>query len=264
MYKRLPYYLILSLAVLCIVAVPAALSQVKGAVVQTWHYDAATNTATATIANTSDKDITAFNISLIETFADHSVTNHELLVDMLSAVELAQKAKGTPDEDRIRKKYGNGTLAAYQTRDEVFHYNNGKVLTDLQGTIDVVAYLDGSAEATNTAALERMREHRNADLRSYQKANQILKEVLADPTIQAPTEEAIKRLENLVTVHKAQRHYTVDIEPSLIEAVAHDLKIAAAQHPSSEAEVLQRYVAEKDQHISMLSKHAQLKTGAAQ
>ncbi len=259
--KRLPY---LTFMLLLALVVPLRASPPIGAVVQSWHYDAATNTATATIANTSDKDITAFNISLTETYADHSVTNHELLVDMLSAVELVQKVKGTSDEDRIRRKFGNGTLAAYQTRDEVFHYNNGKVLTAFQGTIDVVAYLDGSAEATNTAALERMREHRNADLRSHQKANQILKEVLADPTIQAPTEEAIKRLENLLRVYKAQRHYTVDIEPSLIEAVAHDLKIAAAQHLGGEAEVLQRYVAEKDQHISMLSKHAQLKTGAAQ
>ena len=263
MLKRLSYYLILSLEVLCIVSVPA-LAQVKGAVVQTWHYEAATNTVTAIIANTSDKGITAFNISLVETFADHSVSTHELLVDMLSAVELVQNVMGTPDEDRIRKQFGDGTLAAHQTRDQVFNYSNGKVLTDFQGTIDVVAYLDGSAEATNTAALERMREHRNADLRSYQKANQIIKDVLADPTIQTPTDEAIKRLQNLLTVWKAQRHSTVDIEPGMIEAVMQDLKNAAAQHLDGETEVLQRYVAEKDRHISMLSKHAQLKAGAAQ
>jgi len=39
MLKRLPYYLIFSAAVLCIVFAPTALPQVKGAVIQQWNYD---------------------------------------------------------------------------------------------------------------------------------------------------------------------------------------------------------------------------------
>ena len=67
MCKRLRYYLILSLAVLCIVSVPA-LGQVKGAVVQQWNYDPTHNPplVTAKIVNNSHKDITAFNISIKE------------------------------------------------------------------------------------------------------------------------------------------------------------------------------------------------------
>jgi hypothetical protein len=238
-----------------------------GAVVQTWHYDAQAKAVTVRIANISEKNITAFNISITETFADHSVSSHEMLVDMLAAVELVQRVKGTPDEDRIRRELGDGTLSAHQSREQVFTYADGKVVTDFQGRIDVVAYADGSAEATSTAALDRLKEHRNAELGSYQKANQILKEVLADSTIQTPSEEATARLEKFLTVWRAQQHSKVDIEPGTIEAVARDLKnaphFAAAQH-LGEAEFLQRYAAEKEQHISMLSRHAQLKTGPAQ
>ena len=265
MIKRLPY--LIPLLFLAVLAVPLRASPPIGAVVQTWHYDPQANTVTIRIVNISEKDITAFNISITETFGDHSVNNHEKLVDMLAAVVLVQQIKGTPDEDRIRTQLGDGTLSAHQSRDRIFSYADGKVVADFHATIDVVAYADGSAEATNTAALARLREHRNAELHSYQKANQILKEVLADSAIQTPSEEATARLEKFLMVWKAQPHFDVDMEPGTIEAVVRDLKnaprVAAAQR-IGEAEFLQRYAAEKEQHISMLSAHAQLKTGSAQ
>src|SRR5712692_8908598 len=249
------------------IAVPLRASPPIGAVVQTWHYDPQANTVTVRIVNISDKNITAVNMSINETFADHSVNNHERLVDMLAAVVLVQQIKGTPDEDRIRTQLGDGTLPAHQSFDRVFRYADGKVVTDFHATIDVVAYADGSAEATNIAALARLREHRKAELLSYEKASQILKEVLADSAIQTPTEEAAARLEKFLIAWKAQPHSSVDLEPGIMEAVVRDLKnaprVAAAQH-IGEAEFLQRYVAEKEQHISMLSTHTQLKTGGAQ
>jgi hypothetical protein len=233
-----------------------------GAVVQSWHYDLQTRMLTVVIANTSGKDITAYNMSINETFADHSVTSHEHLVDMLSAVMLVQRAKGTPDEDRIQRKFGNGTLAAYQTRDELFGPCD-EAVTDFQATIDVVAYADGTAEATNAPALDRLREHRNAELRSYQKAKQIINEVLADSTIQNPAEEAAARLRKFLTDWSAQPHYSVDIERGVIEAVIRDLngapRIIAGRHLSGEPEFLQQYLEEKDQYMSLVSKHAQLK-----
>jgi len=264
MYKRLPY--LTALPFLFVVSLQG--SPPIGAVVQTWHYDSQASAVTVRIANISGKDITAFNMSITETFADHSVSSHEVLVDMLAAVELVQQVKGTPDEDRIRRELGNGTLAAHQSRDKVFNYVPGKVVTSFQGTIDVVAYADGSAEATNLAALDRLREHRNAELRSYQKATQIIKDVLADSSIQSPAKEASDRLEKFLTVWNAQPHSSVDIEPSAIEAVVRDLKnaprVAAEQHLSGEAEFVRRYAAEKDQHVSTLAKHSQLKTGSIQ
>jgi hypothetical protein len=263
MHKRLFLHFLAAL-VFCIAFASSLKASPIGAVVQSWQYDPQANAVTVRIANISGKDITAFNMSVTETFADHSVSTHELLDDMLSAMLFVQQIKGTPDEDRIRKQLGNGTLAAYQSRDQVFNYAKGKVVTDFQATIDVVAYADGTAEATNAPALERLREHRSADVRSHQKANQILKEVLADSTIQNPTDEAVARLQRFLS---AQPQSNNDIESGTIEAIVRDVKsaprVAAARHVS-EAEYLKQYAAEKDQHISMLSKHAQLGTGAAQ
>lgn len=47
-----------------------------GAVVQTWNYNPQTNAGTATIVNVSHKDITAYNISIKETYADGNVHSH--------------------------------------------------------------------------------------------------------------------------------------------------------------------------------------------
>src|SRR6266404_2314101 len=57
-----------------------------GAVVQTWHYDPQSNAVTATIVNTSQKDITGYNITLKETYANGGVRNHEMLFDYVGKI----------------------------------------------------------------------------------------------------------------------------------------------------------------------------------
>lgn len=251
---------------LCIAfAVPLRASPPLGAVVDSWHFDPQTRMLTIRIANISEKDITAYNMSITETFADLSVSSTDQLTDMLSAVVAVQQAKGTPDEDRIRNELGNGTLQAHQTRERLFGPYS-KVVTNFQATIDVVAYADGSAETTNVPALARLREHRNGELRSYQKANQILKEVLADSTIQTGGEVA-RRLEKFLADWEAQRPNSIDMETAPIEAMVGDLKrapMAAKGEHLSETEYLHQYAAHTDEHVSFLSLHSQLTTGGAQ
>src|SRR5207244_7655701 len=114
MYKRLPYYLILSLAVLCIVPVSHA---GPGAVVQSWSHDATNNTVTLHIANTGGKDITAWNIKIKETYGNN-VNEHEYSTDTLQMMLNVQESAGTADGERLRQQFGNGTFAAGTSRDE--------------------------------------------------------------------------------------------------------------------------------------------------
>jgi hypothetical protein len=107
-----------------------------------------------------------------------------------------------------------------------------------------------------------LKEHRNAELRARQKANEVLKTVLADATIKNPSAEVTARL----TVLKTQTH-ELDLDSGTIEGVLRDLKnaprAAAGQH-LGETEFLQRYAAQEDQHISIVLGHSQLKTVGAQ
>src|SRR6266481_6137111 len=100
MMKRLPY--LIPMLFLAMLVVPLGATPPIGAVVQTWHYDAATNTVTATVVNLSHKDITAYNISIKETYADGHVNSHELLCEYAGRDIFVQEFKGTVDEANIR------------------------------------------------------------------------------------------------------------------------------------------------------------------
>src|SRR5260370_35426601 len=78
MTKRLPYLMLMLF--LAVLAVPLRASPI-GAVVQTWHYDPQTKLVTAQIVNESNKDITPYNISIKETYADAHVKSHALMTD---------------------------------------------------------------------------------------------------------------------------------------------------------------------------------------
>jgi hypothetical protein len=94
-------------------------------------------------------------------------------------------------------------LSANQSRDQVFQYPPGKVVANFDGTVDMVAYADNTADAANAAALARVKEHRSAVRRSHQKANEVLRGVLADPTIANPSDEAAARLESVLPASQA-------------------------------------------------------------
>lgn len=244
------------------------------AVLQSWHYDPQTRMITIIIANTTGKDITAYDINTTITYADHSVDsnpNGSQMTDMLEAFLFLQQIKGTPDEGRMRKEMelrhgGNGlTLEAYKTLNIVFG-PSPKVVIGLQLTVNAVAFADGTGEATNKAGLERIREHRNWELHSHQKAKQIINEVLADPTIQNPAEEAAARLRKFLTEYNTRTHYTGDvdiIEDAIIENDIRNLngasRVIAGQHLSGEPEFLRQYLGGKDQYTVQLAKHVQLK-----
>src|SRR5262249_22250878 len=83
-----------------------------GAVVQRWSYDRQTNFVTVTITNASQKDITAFNMAIKETYADGSVSQHEVLEELVGKILAAQELKGTAQEANFHRHYGDGVFHA--------------------------------------------------------------------------------------------------------------------------------------------------------
>ena len=161
---------------------------VTGAVVQTWHYDPQTNLVTATVVNTSHKDITAYNISIKETYADGHVNSHELLEELAGRMILVQEFKGTADEANMRKQFGDGLFHPGQSQNESFLVQPG--LQNFEAVVDMVAYTDQTAEATNNDALRRLLEERNASAASTRMANEIIQAALADPNDADPAATA--------------------------------------------------------------------------
>src|SRR5260370_19473889 len=82
--------------------IPTAQSQLPnalpGVVIESWHYDPLQKTVTLHLVNRSHKDVTAFNISIAERYADgstnpsyaegrrHNLQDHQIMEDMLGAL----------------------------------------------------------------------------------------------------------------------------------------------------------------------------------
>jgi len=117
-----------------------------GAVVQTWHYDLLTNIVTLQIVNTSHKDITAYNIAIKETYADGRVEEHEMLEDLIGKIIVAKELQGDTSRgaESFRKLYGDGAFHPGEVRDQKLGVQPG--LKDYQAVIDLVAYMDATAD----------------------------------------------------------------------------------------------------------------------
>ena len=254
MIKRLPY--LIALLLLAGLTVPLRASPPIGAVVQIWHYDPQTNLVTATVVNVSHKDITAYNISIKETYADGHVNSHELLCEHAGMAVFVQEFKGTADEANIRKQFGDGLFHPGESRNEIIGVQPG--LQNFAAVVDVVAYTDQTAEATNNDALQRLLEERKASAASTRMANEIIQAALADPNDANPAATAATKIQDRITVWKAQKHTTVEFEPGVAKGVVDELK-AISSHPlTDKRSALTQYLAKSEKRLAAFSPHANL------
>jgi hypothetical protein len=229
---------------------------VTGAVVQTWHCDPQTNLVTATVVNVSHKDITAFNISINETYADGHANSHELLEEYAGLMVFVQEAKGTPDEADIRKQFGDGLFHPGESRNEIIGVQPG--LQNFEAVVDVVAYTDQTADATNNDGLQRLLEERKASVASTQMANEIIQAALADPNDADPAATAAKEIQDRITVYKAQQHTTVDFEPGVAKGVVDDLRAISSRPLTDKRNALTQYLTKSEKRLATFSPHAEL------
>jgi hypothetical protein len=231
-----------------------AQSPPMGATVQTWHLDPQTNMVTVQIVNNSHKEITAYNIAIKETYADGHVNKHELLCEYMGRIALIQEVQGTVDEADIRKQFGDGLLHPGEIRDELIAVQAG--LRDFQSVVDVVAYADQTAEATNNDGLQRLLAGRKAGLASTQMSNDIIRGALADPNDTDPATTAATKIQAQITLWKAQQHTAVD--PGVLQGVVAELKAMSA-HRTNTRDALQQFVVRREAQVATLSPHAELK-----
>ena len=247
--KRLPY-----LMVMLFLVVPLRASPPIGAVVQSWHYDPNTNMVTAQIVNTSHKDITAFSITITETYADGRVEKHELMEELVGKIIAAKELQGTAGEELFHKMYGDGAFHPGTVWDEKSPVQPG--LKDYQAVIDVVAYSDGTADATNDAALERIIDERKVAVASRKMVTEFIKTALADPNDPDPCTTATGKMQAQAAARKGL-HTKMDINPMLLELTASELKTVCSRNVNKR-DALKQFGDREDAKIPILSVHAAL------
>jgi len=258
MRKRLSYY-ILFLVVLCMAAVPA-LPQVKGAAVS-HEYDPVKNTVTLHVTNTRGRDITAYNIKIKETYGQ-KVREHDYSTDTLGIVLNIQEWVGTDRGEQLRAQFGNGTLQAGASRDEVQHVQPG--LTNYEATVDTVIYSDKTAETTNQDALDRALSFRKSEVSTLQTTNDIIKKAMANTQDPAPNETAAKEIEQVQQTWETQ-HHAGNLNAGALHAVILELRNApaiSAHENKTLRPYLNEYLTKKNERVSALLEHAAPKVGA--
>jgi hypothetical protein len=241
----------------------AAQSPPLGAVVQTWNYDTKTNLVTLKIVNTSHKDITAFNIAIKETYADGRVEQHEMLEDFVGKILAAKELQGDHSRgaEAFRKMYGDGALHPGEVHDELMGVQPG--LNKVEAVVDVVTFIDGTAQSNNKDALGRIVEECEATVDSQKIATEIIQAALADPNDPDPSMTAAKKIQDRATVWNAQQHTKLDLDTVLLESIANELKTASRSANNRDA--LKQIVNREEATLSLLSVHAALvKTGGPQ
>lgn len=222
-----------------------------GAVVQTWTYDPTHNPPLVTlkIVNDSHKDITAYNIAIKETHADGRVEQHEFLRDLIGKIILAKElgAANTPEAQFFHKMYGSdGAFHPGEVRDEELGVQPG--LTHYEAVIDVVTYVDGTADSANDDALGRIVDERQANLASQEIAVEIIKAALADTNDANPALTAAKKIRDRSTTWKAQQHTKLDLDSVRLDSIADEL----TSRRGAATEILAR----EEARIAILSVHS--------
>jgi hypothetical protein len=235
-----------------------------GAAVQTWSYDPKTNSVILKVVNTSQKDITAFNIAITETLADGRVDKHEMLEDLIGKVLLANELQGDHSRgaESFRKLYGDGAFHPGEVHDEIVGVQPG--FQKIEAVVDVVTYIDGTAEATNTDALGRIVDEREATVASLKIITETIQTALADPNDTDPSVTAAKKIQDRATIWKAQQHTKIELEPVLLESIADELKTVSSRN-TNKRDALKEIVNREEARMSVLAVHAALvKTGGPQ
>jgi hypothetical protein len=263
-----PRRIIISLAVLALGALAQnsllRASPPIGASVQTWNYDPLTNMVTLKIVNTSHKDITAFNIAIMETYANGRVEQHEMLEDLVGKILAAKELQGDHSRgaESFRTLYGDGAFHPGEVRDEKLGVQPG--LTNYQAVIDVVTYIDGTAETTNNDALGRIVDERQATVASQKIIIEIIQTALADANDTDPSVTAAKKIQDRATIWKAQQHTKLDLDDVRLESVANEIKIVSSRNVNKR-DALKQILDREEARMSILSVHAELvKTGGPQ
>jgi hypothetical protein len=169
-----------------------------GAEVQSWHYDPIKGITTITIVNASHKDISAYSVMVMVFYADGTSNVTERTEDLLPGIISTSVAGHSLTADG-----GNGAFAPGATRD--LTSPDSKPMQNIQATIQVVAYADGTADVRNEESFKKIVAQRKGTVLGLQKANELLTSALADPAEHHPSAAVATELQRLTDILPARK-----------------------------------------------------------
>ena len=139
-----------------------------------------------------------------------------------------------------------------EVQDEIAPVQPG--FTDIEAVIDIVTYIDGTADFNNNDGLQRIVDERKATVASKKMAIEAIKTASADPNDTDPSMTAARKIQDQATIRRAS-HSKMDLDPVVLESIANELKTVSSRN-INKRDALKQLVDREDAEISMLSVHA--------
>jgi hypothetical protein len=257
---------------LCVLAITPRASHAQSRavpVVITSDYYAQPKVLVLHALNNSGKDITGYNIIMRHKNQNGTVDKggwSSSMSDMLSVLITTQMAKDPIAEERRQREYGNGPFIAGTTRDITI---TGVNSPDMVASADAIFYADGSFDELDERAFKQMLAMRQSKLLALKKANQVMRDALADETDEHPAAVALAVLGKAAAdsmAHNSDGPYDTE-HPQLpsLQLAIQNLKYT--QHPrqgSTERERLAQYVADQEKRVELMTPHCHLEVSLKQ
>jgi hypothetical protein len=270
-----------TVALLCILTFALQASQAQERpVVLTWDYNGQQKTLTLHLANYSGKDITAYSISISEKYADGSTNPScldgipcfpgEKMEELLGAMVNFQLAKTEGRHGVVRvgvlvNGQAPGTVDVERMRRE---FGNGKDISDVDAVVDMVVYADATADVQNERAFRQLMAMRKGQLLAMEKVNEVIKRVLADPTVDSPISAVLTELTALNNVaHQGKNLSPEDTQFNqamyLQGAVENFKNMQRWRMNMTEREYLAQYVDGQEKRVALMSPHCEIEKTTA-
>lgn len=222
----------------------------KGAEVRNVTFDSNTKSATVEVVNTSTKDITAYSIAYDISYRDGHHEKAERVVEYLQGIIASQQKLGV-------NWSGEGVFHPGETRKEVFQFGgqtkDNHVLT-VNAVVDVVIYMDQTAEVGNDEPFKLLISDRTATARAAKDMAAILENALADKSDLHPLRTVSIQLHHLVKESTGSLPARAEIQ-SLIDNLAK----AQANGGTDERKYITDTLAEKNQQAVLTVQQAQIR-----
>lgn len=224
-----------------------------------WYYSSTKKSAMLRLDNVSGKNINAYNISIRFKFTDGSTNpfctdGHPCFPGEHMEVLPLAGINGMESP----------SFVAGTSRDD-FLYQGDKEVSDVEAVPDMIIYTDDTAEVKNERAFKQIIAIRKGELIAMQKVSEVIKQVLADPTVESPINATKTELTRLILAGAGKQHIPEEPEGNeemgLRNAIANlnNAGQASKTLKQTEREYLTKYVAEQDARIEAMGPHCEVK-----
>ena len=215
LWRRLGKIKIKSFGVVVLLLLSSCLARsapITDVVIQAWRYDPQSQTVFVPIVNNAKKPVTAFNLSLKVT-SGGAVSEYQSGRDFLSVGLLEERFKDAP----------KGSFGAVDIQPGGTYEEKLAVPPDFENislVLDMVAFNNRTAEATNVPALERLVQKRKAIAASIEKASGVAS---------AAPDTAVNEVHKVKENWKAQEHEVLTEDESQYTIIEQELKQMPAE-----------------------------------